>query len=131
MHPLSKIKLFKKNESIVMHICLEYILILTCTKTNFFNIYNLPFLRSPNKGKIRVKVGPYTIFANLLAPVPTELHFSIIYLQWYVASQGTNQTVSAIFFFSNILLNNLLLNIFVQNTFPNSNYCNKKWMTHC
>ena len=36
------------------------------------------------------------------APAPTELEFSINFLDWYVANQGTNKTVPAIFFFSNI-----------------------------
>ena len=29
-------------------------------RPTFFNIYDLPFLHSPNIGKIRVKVGPKT-----------------------------------------------------------------------
>ena len=34
--------------------------------STFLNIYNLPFLRSPNIGKIRVKVGPKTNYFFLL-----------------------------------------------------------------
>ena len=34
-----------------------YNISLNVLRPTFFNIYNLPFLRSPNIGKIRVKVG--------------------------------------------------------------------------
>ena len=34
-------------------------------RPTFFNIYNLPFLRSPNVGKIMLKVGPKIVFPTL------------------------------------------------------------------
>ena len=66
-------------------------------------MYDLAFLRSPNIGEIRVKVGPKTNYFFLLyEPVPTELKFSIIFFHRYVANQQANKTVPTIFFFSNI-----------------------------
>ena len=35
-----------------------YNISLNLLRPTFFNIYNLPFSRSPNIGKIRVKAGP-------------------------------------------------------------------------
>ena len=37
-----------------------YNISLNVLRITFFNIYNLPFLRSPNIGKIRVNVGSKT-----------------------------------------------------------------------
>ena len=39
--------------------------LLKCTIPTFFNIYNLPFSHSQNIGKVRVNVGPKTIFPAL------------------------------------------------------------------
>ena len=39
---------------------------LNVLRPDFFNIYNLPFLRSANIGKIRAKVGPKTNYFFLL-----------------------------------------------------------------
>ena len=37
-----------------------YNISLNVQQPTFFNMYNLPFLHSPNIGEIRVKVGPKT-----------------------------------------------------------------------
>ena len=94
------IYIYFKNMTVLLYT--YFYIFLNVLRPTFFNIYNLPFLRSPNIGKIRVNVGPKTIFPIFWAPAPTELQFSIIFFHWYVANQETNKTVPAIFFFSNI-----------------------------
>ena len=74
-------------------------------RPTFFNIYNLPFLRSPNIGKIRVKVGPETNhFSYILSSSTNRIAVFINFFRWYVANQETNKAVPAIFFFSYRLL---------------------------
>ena len=56
---------FKQNKNVLknMTVLLNtyfYNISLNVLRPTFFNICNLPFLRSPNIGKIKVKVGPKT-----------------------------------------------------------------------
>ena len=52
-------------------------------------------------------------------------------MHWYVANRETNETVPAIFFFSNIFWIIYFQLFSCKMRFQNSsNYCNKKWMTH-
>ena len=74
---------FKQNRSMLKNVTMLlyayfYYISLNLLRPTFFNIYNLPFLHSPNISKIRVKVGLKATFSTLLAPAPTELQFSII-----------------------------------------------------
>ena len=73
-------------------------------RPTFFNIYNLPFLRSPNIGKIRVKVGPKTnYFSYILSSCTNRIAvFNNFFFHWYVPNQEKNKTVPAIFFFPTI-----------------------------
>ena len=62
---------FKQNKKALKNMTVRlytyfYNISLDVLKPTFFNIYNLPFLRSPNIGKIRVKVGPKTKYFLLL-----------------------------------------------------------------
>ena len=61
---------FKQNRNILKSMTmLSYTyffnISLNVLRPTFFNICKLPFLRSPNMGKIRVNVGPKTIFPTL------------------------------------------------------------------
>ena len=48
-------------------LCANYYNIsLNVQRPTFFNIYNLPFLRSPNIGKIKVKAGPKTDYFSYI-----------------------------------------------------------------
>ena len=100
-YPFNHNKNMLKNMTVLLYTYF-YNISLNALRPTFFNIYNLPFWRSSNIGKIRVKVGPKTTFPIFWAPAPTELQFSIIFFHWYVANQETNKTVPAIFFFPNI-----------------------------
>ena len=69
----------------------------------FLNICNLPFLRFPNIGKIRVKVGPKTnYFSYFMSFRTSRITVFNNFLHWYIANQETNKTVALIFFLSNI-----------------------------
>ena len=69
----------------------------------FLNICNLPFLRFPNIGKIRVKVGPKTnYFSYFMSSHTNRITVFNNFLHWYIANQETNKTVALIFFLSNI-----------------------------
>ena len=129
MYPFKQNRSMLKSMTAIIHIF--FIISLNVLRPTFFNICNLPFLRSPNIGKIRVKVGLKTIFPTLWAPARTELQFSIIIFHLNVANQETNKTVPAIFFFLNIfwIISVSLFSWKIR--FQNSpNYCYKKWTTH-
>ena len=55
---------FKQNKNMLKNMIVllstYFYISLNVLGSTFLNIYNLPFLRSPNIGKIRVKVGPKT-----------------------------------------------------------------------
>ena len=62
---------FKPNKNVLKNMAVLlytyfYNISLNALRPTFFNIYNLPFLRSSNIGKIRVKVGPKTNYFYLL-----------------------------------------------------------------
>ena len=69
---------FKENENTLKKIQVllyihSYNMPLNVLRPNFLDICNLPISHFPNIRKIRVKVGPKTIFPTLCAPAPTEL----------------------------------------------------------
>ena len=55
----STTKIFLKNMAVLLYTYI-YNISLDVLRLTFFNIYNLPLLRSPNIGKIKVRVGPKT-----------------------------------------------------------------------
>ena len=76
---------------------------LNVLRSTFFSIYNLPFLRSPNIGEIRVKVGPKTnYFFYIQSSCTNRIAVFNNFFHWYVANQERHKTVPAIFFFPNI-----------------------------
>ena len=85
--------------------------------STFLNIYNLPFLRSPNIGKIRVKVGPKTNYFSYFMSSCTDRivvfnnFFSLIFSQ-----PRDKQNRARDFLLFKYFLNNLLLTVFMQNT---------------
>ena len=69
----------------------------------FFNTYNLPFLCSPNIGKILAKVGPKTnCFFFILSSCTNKIAVSNNFFHWYVANQEANKIMPTTFFFPNI-----------------------------
>ena len=58
-YPFKQNKKMLKNMTVLLNTYF-YNITLNILRPTFFNIYNLPFLRSPNIGKTRVKVGAKT-----------------------------------------------------------------------
>ena len=81
-----------------------------------FNIYNLPFLRSPNIGKIRVKVGPKTNhYSNILSSCTNKI--AVFHFFSLICSQRRDkQNRARKFLLSKYFLNNLFLTVFMQDT---------------
>ena len=80
-----------------------------------FNIYNLPFLRTPNIGKIRVKVGPKTNhYSNILSSSTNKI--AVFHFFSLICSQPRDkQNRARNFLLFKYFLNNLLLTVFMQN----------------
>ena len=96
----SKIKTFK-NMKVLLYTCF-YNVSLNVLRPTFFNIYNLPFSRSPNIGEIRVNFGPKTNYFSYFMSSWTNkiaVFYNVFHL--YVANQETNKTVPVIFLFPN------------------------------
>ena len=107
--------IFKKYGSAIIYIF--YNISLNVLRLTFFNIYNLPFLRSPNIGKIKVRVGSKTdYFSYILSSSTNKIavfnnFFSLIYSQ-----PREKQNCAHAFLLPKYFLNNLLLIVFMQNT---------------
>ena len=83
----------------------------------FFNIYNLPFLRSPNIEKIRVKAGPKTdYFSYILSSCTNRIAVSNSFFSLICSQPRDKQIRGRDFLFTKYFLNNLPLTVFMQNT---------------
>ena len=65
-YPFKPNKNVLKNMAVLLYRYFFNISLKKHFRPTFCNIYNLPFLRSPNVGKIRVKFGPKTNYFSLL-----------------------------------------------------------------
>ena len=88
-YPFKQNKNMFKNMIVLLSIYFHNIS-LNVLRSIFFSIYNLPFLRPPNIGEIRVKVGPKTnyffyIQSSCTNRIAVFNNFSIIH--WYVANK--------------------------------------------
>ena len=84
-----------------------------------FNIYNLPFLRSPNIGKIRVKVGPKTnYFSYFMSSCTNRIAVFNNFFSLICSQPRDKRNFAPDFLLSKYFLNNLLLTVFIQNTLP-------------
>ena len=130
-YPFKQNKNMLKNMTVLLYTNF-YNISLNVLRPTFFNIYNLPFLRSPNIGKIRVKVGPKTdYFSYILSSCTNRIAVFNDFFHWCAANQETKKTVLAIFFFPNIFWIIYFWLFSCQIRFQSSSsYCNKKWITH-
>ena len=69
--PFKQNKNMLQNMTVLLYTYL-YNIYINVLRPTFFNMYKLPFLRSPNIGKIRVKVGPKTNYFSYILSL-TEL----------------------------------------------------------
>ena len=113
---------FKQNKNTLKNIKVPlytyfYNISLNVLRPTFFNIYNIPYLLSPNIGKIRVKVGPKTNYFSYFMSSCTDRivvfnnFFSLIFSQ-----PRDKQNCARDFLLFKYFLNNLLLTVFMQNT---------------
>ena len=101
-------------------------------RPTFFNIYNLPFLCSPNIGKIRVKDGPKTNhFPYILSSSTNRIAVFNNFFSLICSQPKDKQNRARDFVLSKYFLNNLLLTVFMQNTLSKFvKLLQKKWITH-
>ena len=90
---------------------------LNVLRPTFFNICNLLFLRSPNIGKIRVKVGPKTnYFSYFMSSCTNRIAvFSNFFLLIYSQPKDKQNRTRNFFPFERFL-NNQLLIVFMETT---------------
>ena len=94
-----------------------YNISLNVVRPAFVNIYNLPFLRFPNIGKIGVKVGPKTSYFSSFMSSCTNTVAVFVNLFSMICSQPRDkQNRARDFLLFKYFWNNLLLTVFVQNT---------------
>ena len=90
---------------------------LNVLRPTFFNICSLPFLRSPNIGKIRVKVEPKTYYFSYFMSSCTNriAVFSNFFLLIYSQPKDKQNRTRNFFPFERFL-NNQLLIVFMETT---------------
>ena len=86
---------------------------LNVLRPTFFNICNLPFLSSPNIGKIRVKVGPKTNYFSYFMSSCTN---RIAVFNNFFSLICSQQNRARDFFPFEYFLNNQLLTVFMETT---------------
>ena len=90
---------------------------LNVLRPTFFNICNLPFLSSPNIGKIRVKVGPKTnYFSQFMSPCSNIIAVFNNFFPLICSETREKQNRTHDFFPLEYFLNNQLLTIFMETT---------------
>ena len=113
---------FKQNinilKNMIMLLCANfYSISLNVLTPTFFNIYNLPFLCSPNIEKIRVKAGPKTdYFSYILSSCTNRIAVSNSFFSLICSQPRDKQIRGRDFLFTKYFLNNLPLTVFMQNT---------------
>ena len=90
-YPFKQNENMLKNKTVLLYTYF-YNISLNVLRLTFFNVYNLPFLRSIN------------YFFYFMSSCINKIAVFNIFFHWYVAIQKTNGTVPVIFFFSNIFL---------------------------
>ena len=114
-YPFKQNKNVLKNKAVLLYTYF-YNISLNVLRPTFFNIYNIPYLLSPNIGKIRVKVGPKTNYFSYFMSSCTDRivvfnnFFSLIFSQ-----PRDKQNRARDFLLFKYFLNNLLLTVFMQN----------------
>ena len=90
---------------------------LNILRPTFFNICNLPFLSSPNIGKIRVKVGPKTnYFSYFMSSCTNRIAVFNNFFSLICSEPRDKQNRARDFFPFEYLLNNQLLTVFMETT---------------
>ena len=112
---------FKENENMLKNMTVLlysyfYNISLSVLRPNFFNIYNLPFLRSPNISSTRVKVGPKTnYFLQFLSSCTNRIAVFNKFFSLICSQPEGKQNRTRDFLLFKYCLNNLLLTVFMRN----------------
>ena len=115
-YPFKQNKKMLKNMTVLLNTYF-YNITLNILRPTFFNIYNLPFLRSPNIGKTRVKVGPETnYFSYILSFCTNRIAVFNNFFSLMCSEPRDKQNRARDFLLSKYFLNNLFLAVFMQNT---------------
>ena len=104
-----------KNKTVLLYTYF-YNISLNVLRPTFVNIYNLPFLRSPNIGKIGVKVWPKTSYFSSFMSSCTNITAVFDNFLSLICSQPRDKQNSARdFLLFKYFWNDLLLTVFMQN----------------
>ena len=115
-YPFKQNKNVLKNMTVLLYTYF-YNISLNVLRPTFFNIYNLPFLRSPNIGKIRVKVGPKTnYFSYFMSSCTNRIAVFNNFFSLICSQPRDKQNRARDFLLFKYFLNNLLLTVSMQNT---------------
>ena len=113
---------FKQNRSMLKNMAVLLYIYFFNTSLNilrpiFFNIYNLPFLRSPNIDKIKVKIGPKTnYFSYFMSSCTNRIEVFNNFFSLICSQPRDKQNRARDFLLFKYFLNNLLLTVFMQMT---------------
>ena len=115
-YPFKQNKNISKNMAVLLYTYF-YNISLNTPRLTFFSIYNLPFLRSPNIGKVRVKVGPKTnYFSYILSSGTNRIAVLNNFCSLICSPPRDRWNCARDSLLSTYSFNNLLLTVFMQNT---------------
>ena len=114
-YPFKQSKNVLKNMTLLLHKYF-YNISLNVLRPTFFNIYNLPFLRSPSV-KLGSKLGQkLTTFSNFMSSCTNRIEVFNIFFSLICSQPRDKQNRARDFLLFKYFLNNLLLTVFMQNT---------------
>ena len=124
-YPFKQSKNMFKNQTVLLYTYF-YISLNVLRKCIFANVYNLPFLRFPNIGKIGVKVGPKTsYFSFFMSSCTNRITVFNNFFSMMCSQPRDKQNHARDFLHSKYFLNNQLFSCKIR--FQSlSSYCNKK-----
>ena len=114
-YPFQQNKNMLKNTTVLLYT--YFYISLNVLRPTFVNIYNLPLLRSPNIGKIGVRVAPKTSYFSSFMSSCTNIIAVFDNFFSLICNQPRDKQNSARdFLLFKYFWNNLLLTVFIQNT---------------
>ena len=115
-YPFKQNRGMLKNMTVLLY-TYSFNVSLNVIRITFFNICNLPFLSSPNIGKIRVKVGPKTnYFSYFMSSGTNRIAVFNNFFSLICRQPRDKQNRARDFFSFEYFLNNQLLNVFMETT---------------
>ena len=138
-YPFNQNKNVLKDMTVLLYTYF-YNISLNVLRPTFFNIYNLPFLPSPNIGKIRIKVMPKTnYFSYFMSSCTNRIEVFNNFFSLICSQSRDKQNRARDFLLFKYFLNNLLLTVLMQNAISKivellqkkrKKKKKKKWVTH-